>query len=301
MIQAPCLCRGSLGRVHISCIRKWLGMRYGLEERGGNGQYFSVKPPCCDVCKNEFPVMVSIGAKKVSLLPGLPKVATPFLVLSIPRRRGEDSSRPHGERFIFAPSESGAVLKIGRGRDSQLRVDDVSVSRVHANVTLVDGAFVLKDNNAKFQTVIRPTKPQVLSQAEPLSLQMGRTVLSMALLRPEGSEDEPGQPGTSEDLHAALTSGGTTQSGQAGRFVSTARWMWDDAWFSSLRWSYDRCCEDTILELARSAEVNRPVNMVLMRSGGEQGQEEMRFADVPSAIAALKLVITEDEVLGRSA
>jgi pSer/pThr/pTyr-binding forkhead associated (FHA) protein len=200
IVQAPCLCKGSNGYVHISCLGNWLNTRYGLSDRANErsgeakGQFLSFKPPCCDVCRTEFPVMVTVGtgpdAKEASLLPGgLPHVAPPFIVLSIPRSRGEDKSRPFGERLIFSPSQSDATLKLGRSAECQLRVDDVSVSRVHATVQHAQGAFILKDNGAKFQTTIRPTGHQsLIDRGEPLAVQSGRTVLAMAYFDPSDEE-----------------------------------------------------------------------------------------------------------------
>lgn len=197
MMQAPCLCKGSNGMVHISCLRQWLGTRYGVQNVGGTGQCFSVKPPVCDICKTEFPVTVSPdgGVQKVALVPGLPLIEPPFIVFSMPRSFGDDKSRPHGERLVFAPLVDPSVpLKIGRSHDNQLRVPDVSVSRQHATVTFSEGAFSLKDNDSQFLTTIRPRKPLVLrgSQGAPLAVQIGRTLLSAALL----DEDDDGMQDT---------------------------------------------------------------------------------------------------------
>lgn len=194
MIQAPCHCKGSNGTVHISCLERWLATRCGLEDLRRDGQYFSFNPPCCEVCKTELPVAVSVNAgletEQVSLLPALPSIAPPFIVLSMPRSK----AKPFGERYIFAPSQNDTELKIGRSHDAQLRVKDVSVSRIHATVTLTNGAFVLKDNGAKFQTAIQPAKSQIrlppiqackLDHLDTASkVQVGRTVLDMMLLSP---------------------------------------------------------------------------------------------------------------------
>jgi pSer/pThr/pTyr-binding forkhead associated (FHA) protein len=203
LIQVPCLCKGSNGMVHISCLERWLAPRCGLEDLRGDGQYLSWTPPCCEVCKTELPVTVPVSAgleaDKVSLLPALPPkvwlrclpglaadkvfIAPPFIVLSMPK----SDARPFGERFIFAPSQDNTELKIGRSNLAQLRVKDVSVSRLHATVTLTNGAFVLKDNGARFQTALQATSSQI--RLPPLQdtvskVQLGRTVLDMKLLAP---------------------------------------------------------------------------------------------------------------------
>lgn len=69
-----------------------------------------------------------------------PQVEPPFIVLSVPKSSGEERERPHGERCVFAPSGRGdAVLRVGRQRDTELRLNDSSVSRLHALVRYRDG------------------------------------------------------------------------------------------------------------------------------------------------------------------
>lgn len=186
IIQAPCLCRGSTGRIHRSCLGQWLSMKYGLADLKDDGRYLSYKPPCCEVCKTEFPHVISVGpgAEQIPLLQGLPNVSPPFIVLSIPRSIGEDKARPFGERICYAPAQSADALSLGRSKDCHLRLDDVTVSRVHATITFVDGAFVVKDNDTRFSTLIKPTEAELLpnSSSEPLEVQMGRTVLALSLL-----------------------------------------------------------------------------------------------------------------------
>lgn len=50
-------------------------------------------------------------------------------------------------------------IKVGRGHESNIRVTDISVSRVHALITFKDGKFVVQDNNSKFGTLIALDKP----------------------------------------------------------------------------------------------------------------------------------------------
>jgi pSer/pThr/pTyr-binding forkhead associated (FHA) protein len=178
MIQAPCLCKGSNGRVHMKCIGDWLAMRRGIRREGDNLS-FDFKPPSCEICKTEYPVMIRIGdgedARDVPMI-SLPEISPPFIVFDQPSSSGER------KRFVFVPSEVEQVFNIGRGHQCQMRISDVSVSRVHSFVSFAEGAFVLRDNGAKFQTCIRPKGQQVLDGEKTLKVQMGRTVLQVALL-----------------------------------------------------------------------------------------------------------------------
>uniref|UniRef100_A0A7S2KL01 FHA domain-containing protein n=1 Tax=Zooxanthella nutricula TaxID=1333877 RepID=A0A7S2KL01_9DINO len=174
-------------------MRQWLAMRYSVENRLEGAIALSFKPPGCEICRTEFPATYQDSSdpdsEPVPLLTHLPLVQPPFIVLSVPKSVGDDRERPHGERCVFAPNgKSDAELRVGRQRDSELRLNDSSVSRVHARVRFQDGAFTLFDNNARFRTLVLPTGPEPLDsrRREPVSVQAGRTLLSFALLEDDG-------------------------------------------------------------------------------------------------------------------
>jgi pSer/pThr/pTyr-binding forkhead associated (FHA) protein len=47
---------------------------------------------------------------------------------------------------IIRPTVQRDVFKLGRGHESDLRINDISVSRCHAKIKFVDGKFMLEDN-----------------------------------------------------------------------------------------------------------------------------------------------------------
>jgi len=73
------------------------------------------------------------------------------------------------------------LLKLGRGHESDVRIADVSISRCHATIRFLRGQFVLEDHNSKFGTLIAMKKPRALEVSSSISIQVGRTVLSLTL------------------------------------------------------------------------------------------------------------------------
>lgn len=47
----------------------------------------------------------------------------------------------------------------GRGHLCDIRISDISVSRLHAFIKYEDGNFVILDNNSKFGTLVKLLKP----------------------------------------------------------------------------------------------------------------------------------------------
>lgn len=65
-------------------------------------------------------------------------------------------------------------VKIGRDNSQHIRINDISVSRSHCSLTLIQGRLLVSDKSSKFGTLIRFKNPTVIP-INNLSLQYGRT------------------------------------------------------------------------------------------------------------------------------
>jgi len=77
------------------------------------------------------------------------------------------------------PLTDHAVLIVGRGEDCDLRLDDPSVSRVHARITLLDGRVYLEDAGSRWGTLVNgiPTESRELSPGD--RVEIGDTQLRL--------------------------------------------------------------------------------------------------------------------------
>jgi len=55
---------------------------------------------------------------------------------------------------LITPTFHMKTFKLGRGHDSDLRINDISVSRCHAVIKFKSDGFYLTDNMSKFGTLI---------------------------------------------------------------------------------------------------------------------------------------------------
>ena len=55
---------------------------------------------------------------------------------------------------LISPGFMINEFKLGRGHDSDLRINDISVSRCHAFIKFYNNAFHLADNMSKFGTLV---------------------------------------------------------------------------------------------------------------------------------------------------
>jgi pSer/pThr/pTyr-binding forkhead associated (FHA) protein len=70
---------------------------------------------------------------------------------------------------------------MGRGHESDLRINDISVSRCHALIKFKDGKFLLEDNVSKFGTLVLIKKRVSLLPGFNKAVQIGRTVINFSV------------------------------------------------------------------------------------------------------------------------
>lgn len=70
---------------------------------------------------------------------------------------------------------------MGRGHESDLRINDISVSRLHAIIKYKEGRFLLEDNTSKFGTLVLIKKRTPLVPGFNKAVQIGRTVVNFSV------------------------------------------------------------------------------------------------------------------------
>mmetsp|Transcript_11767 Transcript_11767/g.10406 ORF Transcript_11767/g.10406 Transcript_11767/m.10406 type:complete len:183 (+) Transcript_11767:986-1534(+) len=84
--------------------------------------------------------------------------------------------------YVINLDSGNGTFKIGRGHDTDIRVSDISVSRLHATIVKTgQNELVIKDNNSKFGTLSCLQHPLLLSEFECIHLQAGRTLLEIQM------------------------------------------------------------------------------------------------------------------------
>ena len=93
------------------------------------------------------------------------------------------SKEKHNARsmYVLTPRSAHAQFKIGRSHEADLKVNDISVSRIHAVISYSESGFTLEDNDSKFGTLVLLRGKQELSMGQQLSLQVNKAVLTFAM------------------------------------------------------------------------------------------------------------------------
>jgi hypothetical protein len=78
----------------------------------------------------------------------------PYIVLESLTEKGDKKDASDRLIHVISPDERYPV-KMGRGHMCEIKITDISVSRSHGQITLLDGTFYLKDLKSKFGTLVK--------------------------------------------------------------------------------------------------------------------------------------------------
>jgi len=79
---------------------------------------------------------------------------------------------------MLCVSEPKTEFKMGRGHESEVRVNDISVSRCHAIIKYEKDGFYIQDNMSKFGTLVLVKGQLRLELEHTKAVQVGRSVVS---------------------------------------------------------------------------------------------------------------------------
>ena len=169
----PCKCSGSLRYIHLDCLKQWLNTKSCTKVHNNERYYiYLVKQVQCEICKSKFPDFIKYKDNIFEVL----ELSTEFKSYCILEILTLDKE---SRRYLFVLNlDINNKIKLGRGHESHLSLNDISVSRVHSLLTIDNKNIFLEDNNSKFGTLILVQTPLLrLTEDLPLFIQIGRTYL----------------------------------------------------------------------------------------------------------------------------
>ena len=82
---------------------------------------------------------------------------------------------------MLTVTEKKSEFKLGRGHESEVRINDISVSRCHAIIKCKKDGFYIEDNLSKFGTIVLLKDRIHLEEEHTMAVQVGRSVLSFTI------------------------------------------------------------------------------------------------------------------------
>jgi pSer/pThr/pTyr-binding forkhead associated (FHA) protein len=81
----------------------------------------------------------------------LEKPSSPYIIL---QKTSHESISKDERHYVVIPG-NGTSAKIGRSHDVEIKLQDITISRKHAEIFYRDEAFYLKDLGSKFGTLLK--------------------------------------------------------------------------------------------------------------------------------------------------
>lgn len=162
-----------MGLIHVKCLKSWVNSKRMCYKSQKLYSFFwkSLK---CELCNQAFEDKMKFMMFKI-LSVDLPKHKEYMILESL-------KSAPAKVIHVFDLSQCDGTLpvrrekdqemhppcnefRIGRSVESDMKIADISVSRVHAYIRLVGDELVLDDNGSKFGTMVKIVKPEPILKA----------------------------------------------------------------------------------------------------------------------------------------
>ena len=181
---SPCKCTGSVKYIHLNCFRKWLTSKIITKTSPTNSIYcYTFKTLECEICKTIIPETVEYRGKFISLL-DFKDIEPPYIILQTMYQYGTQNRNYSDFNVIFVMSfKTKDYLVIGRANNSDIRLNDVSVSRNHSMISYLNGNFYLDDIKSKFGTLLLIQNNILFLPFKQINIQTGRCLLIFRLTR----------------------------------------------------------------------------------------------------------------------
>lgn len=188
-LLSSCKCRGGVQYVHYQCLKEWVKTKRSFKEHPHISSY-QFRQFECEICKTPYPYVFKAAGKKYKLIE-----------IPVQNARANNllghNNRPTGDYLVLesltlekntsrivhmiTPTTSVRSIRLGRGHESDLRINDISVSRQHAVIRFKNDGFYLQDNMSKFGTLVLVRRRLHLSLAQTKAVQVGRTVINFQI------------------------------------------------------------------------------------------------------------------------
>jgi hypothetical protein len=162
-IISPCNCTGSVKYIHVKCIKEWLEGKKHMKLTPQVNSYIW-RGLECEICKSFYSDTIPHPrtGEEISLLNyEIHPNALQYMILE----SVTNSSSKTIHIINFSESDE---IRVGRGSQCEVRITDVSVSRHHSTIELINyydqngtiSTFVsVSDEQSKFGTLVFVRKP----------------------------------------------------------------------------------------------------------------------------------------------
>ncbi|CAD8144799.1 unnamed protein product [Paramecium octaurelia] len=218
----PCKCTGSIKYIHLNCLKKWLKLKFQTKH-SNHCMIYMWKDLECEICKFNYPPIFKSNEHHFDLIELSKPIDQNYVLMEIIQNHRQDARNNKQIQdqtwaqcngvYIITFNNNGddkAIktnqLQIGRANEMDIKINDISVSRNHGILKLIDGKLYLMDNRSKFGSLILIQQKVIplVQELNGIEIQLGRTVVQFNFGKDELSEQSTLQVLDSEDFEKII-------------------------------------------------------------------------------------------------
>jgi pSer/pThr/pTyr-binding forkhead associated (FHA) protein len=144
-----CLCSRQMP-MHLNCVREWM-KRKCETTTSKRVVFFNLSEVECEVCKTEYPGSVVLNGQVHLLFEPTVEPGRRHLVMNILDKKTLEV-KGYSILYFDSPTER---FTIGRTEENDLSFNELSISRVHAELTLGKEGILVSDLKSKYGTMLK--------------------------------------------------------------------------------------------------------------------------------------------------
>ncbi|CAI2385725.1 unnamed protein product [Moneuplotes crassus] len=148
---SPCNCSGTMKYIHFSCIKEWMDSKKSING-GDNYQRITWKDVKCELCKSIIDYKdnrgLEYGMNELNIFEFERPSSDNWIILEA--LNTEQFSEEQVKVYHIFDFKQKKTLVVGRGYKADAKINDISISRVHAFLKARENEIWLQDSDSKF-------------------------------------------------------------------------------------------------------------------------------------------------------
>ena len=188
-----CKCKGGLNYAHFLCVKNWMQTQLQIKENFKKTvtNYYSPRFNC-EICKTPLPFKFKLNKNnnKIFELIDIEKPNCNYIILESLEQIKENNENHKFIHVIKLINEND--ITIGRSNFADIKIHDISVSRMHAklNFNFEQKCLQITDLKSKFGSLILIKDKIELKCGECLIAQVGRTLFGVNVVKKEEEKEK---------------------------------------------------------------------------------------------------------------
>ena len=149
---SPCNCTGSMSYIHFKCLKRCILSKLHKKEDICYISYL-IKNQQCEICLKTYPKRIQYKNVCYDLIDFDYDKYDNYALCDYSIYEDNKKQLTH-KGYLLINLDEGDEITIGRNQSNNVKLKDISVSRTHCVMMLVEGKLMMKDQKSKFGSLM---------------------------------------------------------------------------------------------------------------------------------------------------